>query len=106
MKRNLIVGTALAFGILSIGALSVSAATTCCNGSKCADQQAVQQFTQESADLTATLKAKNTELREQYAFEGIDPGKVGTLEAELNVLKDKRAVVAEKYGIKPCCLSL
>lgn len=104
MKKQLIVGTALALGILSIGALSASATTTCCNGSKCADQQAVQQFTRESAALTDALRAKNIELREQNSLEGIDPGKISTLEAELNALQEKLEVVAEKFGIKPCCL--
>lgn len=105
MNKQLIVGTALALGVLSMGALSASAATSCCNGSNSADQQAVQQFSRESAGLSDALRAKNIELRQQYALEGIDPGKISALETELTALKEQLAVVAEKFGIKPCCLS-
>jgi len=53
MKKNMIVGIALAMGILSVGAISASAADTC---GKCADNQAIQQFKQETDSVTSTLK--------------------------------------------------
>lgn len=99
MNKKMIVGIAMAIGILSVGALSASAADSC---GKCADKQAVQQFTQETASLTSELKAKDIELREQYAYDGIDTHKVSALEEELKELKDKINAAAQKYGIPSC----
>lgn len=100
MKKNMIVGIALAMGILSVGAISASAAGSC---AKCADKQSVQQFTQETAALTSALKAKDMELREQYTYDSIDTRKVSVLEEELKELKNRIKVVAEKYDIPSCC---
>jgi hypothetical protein len=105
MKRKMIVGIALAMGMLSVGAISASAAGSCCNDGKCADKQAVQQFTQETAALSGALKTKDIELREQYSYDGIDIHKVNDLEVELMELKGKIRIAAEKYGITTCCLS-
>ena len=102
MKKNTIFGIALAMGILSVGAISASAADTC---GKCADKQAVQQFTQETAALTTALKTKDIELREEYSFDGIDTHKVSALEEELKELKDKINAAAQKYGIPACSRS-
>ena len=99
MKKKMIVGIAMAIGMLSVGALSASAADSC---GKCADKQAVQQFTQETASLTNELKAKDIELREQYAYDGIDTRKVSALEEELKELKDKINATAHKYSIPAC----
>ena len=105
MNKNMIVGIALAMGMLSVGALSASAAGSCCNDGKCADEQVVQQFTQETAALDVALRAKDIELREHYSYDGIDIRKVNNLEAELKELKGKIKVVAEKYSLPTCCLS-
>lgn len=105
MKKTMIVGIALAMGILSVGAISASAAGLCCNGGKCTDKQIVQQFTQETASLSSALKTKDIELRELYGYDGLDIRKVNDLEAELKELKGKIRVIAEKYGIPSCCLS-
>ena len=105
MKKNIIVGIALAMGMLSVGAISASAASSCCNDGNCADKQIVQKFAQETAVLSSALKAKDIELREQYSYDGIDMNKVNDLDAELKELKSKIRVVAEKYGISTCCLS-
>lgn len=105
MKKKMIVGIALAMGILSVGAISASAAGSCCNDGKCTDKQIVQQFTLETATLSSTLKAKDIELRELYGYDAVDVRKVNELEAELKELKGKIKVVAEKYGILSCCLS-
>lgn len=105
MNKQMIVGIALAMGILSVGAISASAAGSCCNDGKCTDKQVVQQFTQETAALSSALKAKDIELRELYGYDGIDIRKVNELEAELKELKGKIKVVAEKYGIPSCCIS-
>jgi len=105
MKKKMIVGIALAMGMLSVGAISASAAGSCCSDGKCADKQVVQKFTQETATLSSALKAKNNELREQYSYDGIDMNKVNDLEAELKELKSNIRTVAEKYGISTCCLS-
>ncbi|HEY3309076.1 MAG TPA: hypothetical protein VGJ93_11530 [Desulfuromonadaceae bacterium] len=100
MNKKTIVGIAMAMGILSVGALSASAADSC---GKCADKQVVQQFNQETVGLTSALKAKDIELREQYSYDGIDTHKVGALEAELNELKGKIIAAAQKHGIPECC---
>ncbi len=102
MKKNMIVGIALAMGILSVGALSASAAETC---GKCAEQQAIQQFTQETAPLNNTLKAKDLELREQNLYDSIDIRKVSALESEMKELKDKINAAADKLGIPACSRS-
>jgi len=102
MKKNMIVGIALAMGILSVGALSASAAETC---GKCAEQQAIQQFTQETAPLNSALKAKDLELREQNSYDSIDIHKVSALESELKELKDKINAAADKLGIPACSRS-
>lgn len=105
MKKNMVVGIALAMGILSFGAISASAAGSCCNGGKCTDKQVVLQFSQETAGLTTALKAKDIELRELYGYDSIDIRKADKLEAELKELKGKIKIVAEKYSIPSCCLS-
>ncbi len=102
MKKNMIVGIAMAMGILTVGTISASAADSC---GKCADKQAVQQFTQETAALTSALKTKDIELREQYSYDGIDIRKVSALEEELKELKDKINAAAQKYGIPACSRS-
>lgn len=105
MKKKMIVGIAMALGMLSVGAISASAAGPCCNEGKCSDKQAALKFTGETAELTSALKAKDLELRQQYTYEGIDLRKVNELEAELNELKGKIKVIAEKHRISTCCLS-
>lgn len=100
MKKNMIAG--MAIGILTVGAISASAAESC---GKCADKAAVQQFTQETAALTSALKAKDIELREQYAYDAIDLRKVSALEEELKELKDKINGAAQKRGIPACSRS-
>ena len=102
MKKNMIVGIAMAMGILSVGAMTASAADSC---GKCTDEQAVRQFTQETAALTSTLKAKDIELREQYSYDSLDTRKVSALENELKELKDKINVSAQKHGIPACSRS-
>jgi peptidoglycan hydrolase CwlO-like protein len=105
MKKNMIVGIALAMGILSVGAISASASSSCCDDGKCSDKQSVQQFTQESSALSSALKAKDLELRGLYGYDSIDMRKVDTLEAELKELKDNIKVIASKHGLSSCCIS-
>lgn len=102
MKKNMIIGMALALGMVSVGALSASAADTC---GKCADNQALQQFQQETGSLTSTLKAKDLELRALYGYDGIDIHKVNALEAEIKDLKNQINTSAAKYKIPPCSRS-
>lgn len=102
MKKNIIIGMALALGILSVGALTASAADTC---GKCADSQALQQYQQETGTLKSTLKAKDLELRGLYGYDSIDIHKVNVLEAEIKELKDKINVSATKLNIPACSRS-
>lgn len=107
MKKNMVVGIAMAVGILTVGAISASASDSC---GKCADKLAVQQFTQETVALTSALKAKDVELQEQYAYrdweggthEGIDVRKINALEMKMRELKDKINAAAQKNGIPAC----
>lgn len=107
MKKKMIIGIAMAMGMLSVGAISATAATTgsCCNSGTCADKQAVQKFTQETAALSSALQAKDRELRELNSYEGIDTHKANALEAEIKELKNSLKVAAGQYGISTCCLS-
>jgi len=102
MKKNTIIGMALVLGILSVGAFTASAADTC---GKCADNQAIQQFQQETDSLSATLKAKDLELRGLYGYDGIDTRKVAELEAEIKELKNKINASATKLNIPACSRS-
>ena len=105
MKKKMVVGIALAMGMLSAGAVSAFAAGSCCDDGKCADNQVVQKFNQESAALSSTLKAKNIELREQNSYDGLDVAKTNALEAEIRELKGKIRLIAEKHGLPSCCLN-
>jgi hypothetical protein len=102
MNRKMIAGIAVAVGMLSAGVLSASAAESC---GKCADKQAVQQFTQETSELTGAIYAKDIELREQYSYDSIDINKVSAIETELREFKDKINTAAQKHGIPACSRS-
>ncbi|OGT98445.1 MAG: hypothetical protein A2079_03865 [Geobacteraceae bacterium GWC2_48_7] len=101
--KKIIIGTAMAMGILSVGAISAFAADPSCG--KCADQRAVQQFQKETASLTATINAKDLKLREMNSYESIDPREAGALENDIRELKDNINATAIKYGIPACSRS-
>lgn len=103
MKKQTIAGVVLVLGMLSVGALSASAAGSCCIDGKCSDQPTVQQFTRETASLTGALKAKDIKLRELAAYDTYDIRKQQGLEEEIKVLKEKINTVGEKFGIPACC---
>lgn len=105
MKKNMIVGIAMVMGMFSVGALSASAAGSCCNEGKCSDKQAFQKFTQETAALSNTLKAKDLKLRELALYDTYDIRQADALEAELKELKASINAAADKYGISACCRS-
>jgi len=102
MKKNTIIGMALALGILSFGALSASAADTC---GKCADNQSIQQFRQETDSLESTLKSKDLELHSMYLTDTYDTRKASDLEAEIKELKAQINASAAKHKIPPCSRS-
>lgn len=104
MKKYVVIGIALAMGMLSVGAVSASAAGPCCGTGKCTDEQVVRKFVQETATLSSALKAKDIELWEQYGLEG-NYRKIHDLEAEIRELKGKINVVGEKYDMPACCYS-
>ena len=99
MKKGMILGITLAAGLLSIGALTASAADVC---DKCTEKQAMQQFTKETETLKAELKAKDLELRGLYAYDSINIRKVNAIEADLKDIKDKIRATAAKHGITAC----
>ena len=105
MKKNMIVAMALALGTLSFGAVSASAASSCCDGGKCADKQAVQKLTQDTAATSKALKAKEMELRQLFAYDRVDVNRENELESEIKDLKSQIKRVAQEYGISSCCNS-
>jgi hypothetical protein len=102
MKSNRIAGIVAAVGLITIGAVSASAAETGCS---CAEKQSVQQYRQDSGSLTSALQAKETELRELYLRETVDLATANRLEGEMRELKGKIGTIAEKYGIPDCIRS-
>ena len=105
MKKNTIAGIALASGMLLVGALTVSAAGSCCIDGKCSDEPTVQQFTKETATLTSALKAKDIEIRELAGYDTYDVRKQQALEDEIKEIKTRINVVGQKYDIPACCRS-
>lgn len=111
MKKNMISGIAVTIGMLSIGALSASASGSNPDRVNCADKQAYQQFTRETASLTSLLKVKEMELHTMSSYDGIDfgydgndSGKRGKLE-EIRELKNRINAAAQKLGIPACSQS-
>lgn len=105
MKKHTITGMALMLGILSAGAVSASAAGSCCVDGKCSDKPIVQQFTKETAELRSALKAKDIELRELAGYDTFDTRKQQALEDEMKELRSRISAVGQKYDIPPCCRS-
>ena len=105
MKKQMIVGIAIAAAMLSFGALSASAADSDSSAASCADKQAYQQFVQETAGLADKLKKTDWELREQYSPDSIDNNKVRELEEDQKELKNEINAAAQKYSILTCCRS-
>lgn len=103
MKKHMIAGIALMLGILSVGAVSASAAGSCCIDGKCSDKPTVQQFTQETAELRSALKAKDIELRGLAGYDTYDTRKQQALEDEVKELKSRISAVGQKYDIPACC---
>jgi peptidoglycan hydrolase CwlO-like protein len=99
MRKQMIVGIAMATGILAVGAFSASAAEVCVT---CADKQAVRQFTLETAALTGIVQAKDRQLRELYSYDSIDMRTVNALEREIRELKEQISTSAQKYDIHAC----
>lgn len=99
MKKHMIVGIALATGILAGGTLSASAAELCVT---CADKQSVRQFTLETAALTGILQTKDRELRELYSYDSIDTRRVDVLEGQIRELKEQIRAAAQKYDLHAC----
>lgn len=105
MKKHTMVGIALAMGMLSVSAISASAASSCCNDGKCTDRQVVGKVVQETAGTASILNAKEIQLRELYGYDGFDRQEAAKLESEIEGLKSKIKIVEQKYGISSCCRS-
>jgi hypothetical protein len=83
MKKNMMVGIALAMGVFSTGIGTASAAGSCCDDGKgkCSQDQVSLQFTQETTSLSSALKSKDLELREIYGYDSINIHKADVLES-------------------------
>ncbi len=65
----------------------------------------LNKFRQQTVDLRAQLKAKDLELRELYAYDGIDMRRVDELEGDIKDIKAKLRSVAASMNLEPCnCL--
>ncbi|KAB0671168.1 hypothetical protein F6V30_00825 [Oryzomonas sagensis] len=104
MKRNIVMGIAIALGVLSTGVVGASAATTtsCCNEGVCFDKSSARQYQQETAPLSDAVRAKEMELSQLLGYDSTIT-EVRQLEAEIKDLKDRIAAVAKKYDIQDCC---
>lgn len=106
MKKHIIIGLAMSIGVLSFGALSVSAADSNSSMDTCSSKQAYQQYIQEASGPISELKNKDYELREQYSLSDyVDNYKINEIEADRRELKDKINAIAQKYGIPACSRS-
>lgn len=106
MKKQMIVGIAIAAGMFSFGVFSASAADFGSTAASCTDKQAYQQFVQETAGLADKLNKTDWELREQYnSSDSIDNNKVRELEENQKEFKKEINAAAQKYGIPACCRS-
>lgn len=68
-----------------------------------ASAEALSKFRQHTASLREELEAKELELRNEYAYEGIDTRRVAELEAEIAIIKAKVRSVAASLKLEPCC---
>ncbi len=104
MKNKMIIAVALVAGMLSVGAVSASAAVSDGTAGSCTGTQVKQQFAHEVSGLTSAVKAKESQLRNLYGSEGVDAAKADALEAQIKELKGRIRVIANRYGIPACCL--
>lgn len=103
MKKYIITGIAVVMGMLTVGALSASAADA---SGYCFNNQSYQQFVKETAPLQSALKAKESELTAQSAYtiseesrnSTPDVAKINELESQIKELKGKINAAAQKYG--------
>ncbi|MCM0080876.1 hypothetical protein L4X63_04650 [Geomonas sp. Red32] len=103
MNKALIAAVALAVGVLSVGAVSASAANSCCDTGNCPQATAAPQFNKDTANLRSELKAKDLELRGLYAQDTVDPHQVSALEGQIKELKGQIRQAAGKYNMPSCC---
>ncbi|GFE62499.1 hypothetical protein [Geobacter sp. AOG2] len=100
MKRNMVMGIAIALGMLSTGAVSASAAIAA--EGACFDKASEQQYRQETAALADAVRVKEMQLSELLGYDSriIEARQ---LETEIKELKDRIGVAAKKHDIRDCC---
>lgn len=71
MKRNIVMGIAIALGVLSTGVVGASAATaaSCCNEGACFDKTSAQKYKQETAPLSNAVRIKEIELSKLLGYD-------------------------------------
>lgn len=99
MKKNMIIWMGLALVMLSVGAITVSASEPL---GRCADNQSIQQFQQETDPLRNILKFKESELQQLNYIEGFDMHKASAIQADIAELKSMINASATKFKIPPC----
>ena len=103
MKKNMVVGIAMAVGILSFGALSAFADGSDSNLDYCYGNQANHQFNKESAGLVSQIKEKKSELKDLlYTDASYDINKANKLEKDVKQLEGKINTTAHMHGMESC----
>jgi hypothetical protein len=75
MKKRAMVSMVVALGLLVGSSAYAAACGSCGDSAKCKDSQTVQQFKSETGALANELQAKDMELRNEFALEGINPNR-------------------------------
>ena len=65
--------------------------------------EALSKFRQHTASLREELEAKELELRNEYAYEGLNTSRIAELEEDIKEIKAKIRSVAASLNIEPCC---
>ena len=104
MKRNILIGVITGVGLMvgSVGAAMGCGA--CGNKAACSDQQAVESFLKETAELRSTLQGKEADLRNEFTYDGFDGVRAAVLEKEVGEIKSRLLKAGEARGISRCCI--
>jgi hypothetical protein len=101
--KNQVMALILVAAILAFG--GVAFAETGQASVKAVSTDTLNKFRQQTVDLRAQLKTKDLELRELYAYDGIDMRRVDELEGDIKEIKAKLRSVAASMNLEPCnCL--
>lgn len=87
-------------------ALALSGAAFAADGqvsNRTVSAETMNKFRQHTAGLKGELYAKELELQNEYAYDGINTARIAELEGEMKEIKTKIRSVAASLNIEPCC---